>query len=556
MLDSRFSLLLYAPNTFATMILVIVCNMASYDSFAQEIEFATRDGKYKTRGSVASFVNANGSATKLPRSLTPDTQVVIKLQDGATTLPIQLSKLSDKTRTAITKFVLRERKGDPGNEPDTVKATAFFLNNQQRLMALAQKHSDLGPMHQVDSAAKEQYLTELRDYKDKLGPNAASDWAVRFTLAYFEGEYGENKYGEIYLIAKNTRDFWIAWQTAIVYSLRYRESITDCIKLMDLYLAELSQHANQQEIANSPRQLQNSGRAALWLRETAAIVQQSGLANEAQLKRLKQIQVSATVGSLIGESEIPDNVLDAAAERRRQLDSQRLEAETEALRIKELALDKRIRECADLLDQFMQSYNKQWEYGIEAFDRQAVITSEAEQNFKHAEHRWQSSSRSYIEWSIRANRDLAEDAPDFEIRDRRNAQERADFYLRERDRAYYEKKARLNFLYAARQKLAQTHAILANFVNRGKNQMILFENHYVDTIKADPSLKQVYLKFTDKLKGVIAQLPPMPTVMLPPKNEAKLEAQALNREQRKKIYELSFSLTVDLHKFLDELSTH
>ena len=86
--------------------------------------------------------------------------------------------------------------------------------------------------------------------------------------------------------------------------------------------------------------------------------------------------------------------------------------------------------------------------------------------------------------------------------------------------------------------------------------MILFENHYVDTIKADPSLKQVYLKFTDKLKGVIAQLPPMPTVMLPPKNEAKLEAQTLNLEQRKKINELSFSLTVDLHKFLDELSTH
>jgi hypothetical protein len=48
----------------------------------------------------------------------------------------------------------------------------------------------------------------------------------------------------------------------------------------------------------------------------------------------------------------------------------------------------------------------------------------------------------------------------------------------------------------------------------------------------------------------------MPTVMLPPKNEAKLEAQTLNLEQRKKINELSFSLTVDLHKFLDELSTH
>ena len=62
-------------------------------------------------------------------------------------------------------------------------------------------------------------------------------------------------------------------------------------------------------------------------------------------------------------------------------------------------------------------------------------------------------------------------------------------------------------------KLTKTHAKLADFVARGKKMMI-FENHYFDTIKAAPNLKQVYIRFTDKLKKAIAKLPPIPTLIL------------------------------------------
>ena len=47
----------------------------------------------------------------------------------------------------------------------------------------------------------------------------------------------------------------------------------------------------------------------------------------------------------------------------------------------------------------------------------------------------------------------------------------------------------------------------------------------------------------------------MPTVVVPRKNDAKLEAQSLSQEQRDKTNELSFSFTVDLKDFLDRLST-
>ena len=86
--------------------------------------------------------------------------------------------------------------------------------------------------------------------------------------------------------------------------------------------------------------------------------------------------------------------------------------------------------------------------------------------------------------------------------------------------------------------------------------MILFENHHLDTIKADAKLKQIYLEFTDKIKAVVAQLPPMPTIMPPRKNQAKLEAKTRGQELREKTNELSFSLTVDLKHFLEQLAAN
>ncbi|MGB0761986.1 MAG: hypothetical protein ACPGPS_20715, partial [Rubripirellula sp.] len=153
-----------------------------------------------------------------------------------------------------------------------------------------------------------------------------------------------------------------------------------------------------------------------------------------------------------------------------------------------------------------------------------------------------------------ANRSLGDDPTDAEIRYQQHAQDRASFYLRERNRASYERNVRWRVLNTERQRLANAHATLADFVNRGKNQLILFENNYVDTIKADPTLKQDYLKFTDKVKAVIARLPPMPTVRVTPQNKAKVEARALAQELQAKLNELSFSLQVDLQGFLEQLS--
>lgn len=55
----------------ANAILLVGSILVSFTLSAQEIEFTTKDGKHTTRGTIASFVNANGDATKLPRSLTP-----------------------------------------------------------------------------------------------------------------------------------------------------------------------------------------------------------------------------------------------------------------------------------------------------------------------------------------------------------------------------------------------------------------------------------------------------------------------------------------------------
>jgi len=539
----------------ANAILLVGSILVSFTLSAQEIEFTTKDGKHTTRGTIASFVNANGDATKLPRSLTPDTQVVIKRQDGTTTPPIQLSTLSDKTRTAITNFVVRTRKGERGTKHATDKPSDFFLKHQKRLIALATEHAELGPIDQVDPVEKEQYLSELREYKNELGPDATSDWAVRFTLSYLEGEYGANKYGEIYLIAKDSRDFWIAWQSAVIFSLRYRENISDSMQVMDQYLAELSDYQKREAEKPDPLALEKAGHAALWLRETVKLVESSGLANESEVKRLKQIQISTAIKRLIKSSKIPDAVLEEAENRRLGIEKELRDAEADAHRIKQLALDKRIRECGDLLDRFMQSYDKQWESGMENFDRQQVLTSEASQNLQKTEQRVRDCRRSNVEWTIIANRDLGEDPTGAEIRYQQEALDRANFYLREQNRALFEARQRLIVFNTERQRLAHTHAMLADFVNRGKNQMILFENHHLGTIKADPTLKQVYVQFTDKVKAIVAQFPAMPTVVVPRKNDAKLEAQSLSQEQRDKTNELSFSFTVDLKDFLDRLST-
>lgn len=548
---SRLLRLLKAPNAMMALLLLAGGVLVSNNLSAEEIEFRTKDGKHQTRGTVDSFVNANGETTKLPRSITPDTQVVIRQADGTKTPPIKLANLSNKTRTAITKFVTQSRKAD---KPEVDQATAFFLKNRPQLMELASQYKDLGPINQVDPATNEQYLTELRDFKKDLGPDLKSDWATRFMLAYLEGEYGANKYGEVFLIAKDTQNFWTAWQAAVVFSLRYRDNLDDCMKLMDQYLVALSDFRKQHAKSPDKARLQKAGHAALWLREAASFVENSSVADDAELKRLKQIQTSSTVTTLIKTSEIPDAVLDQAEERRLIMEKERREAEAETHRIKQLALDKRIRECRNLLKQFIESYERQWDYGMEAFERQELITDDAARNFDEIDMRWRTSSRNHTEWSIIANRSLGDDPTDGEIRYQQHAQDRASFYLRERNRASYERNVRWRVLTTERQRLANAHATLADFVNRGKNQLILFENNYVDTIKADPTLKQDYLKFTDKIKAVIARLPPMPTVRVTPKNKAKVEAQTLAQERQAKLNELSFSLQVDLQRFLEQLS--
>ncbi len=528
--------------------------MFACDLSAQEIEFATKDGQHKIRGTVASFIGSNGDATKLPRSITPTTQVVIKRQDGTTTSPIEISKFSDRTQAAITRFVIRARRGSPDDKPETDKPSSFFLDNRQQLLALADNYSELGPIDQVDPDAKEQYLSDLRAFRKELGPKANSDWAVRFTLAYLAGEYGADKYGEMYLLAKDTKQFWIAWQTAIIFSLRYRGKISDCVRLMDQHLAELTAFRKQEAIAPNRQKLEKAGHAALWLREAAKLVESSGLADDVQLKRLKQIQVSATVTTLIKTSEIPDAVLEEVENRRRASEEERRKAEEEANRIKQLELDKRINACRQILDQFILSFEDKWQTGRKEFDRQEIVTRDAQGYYNDALTQWQAAHRNYVHWSRIASQGLEEDASSLERSLHLEAEHKADKYYQERKTAGKKKDAAKRYLYMARQRLVQMHYILANFVNLGKNRMFLFESHHLETIKEDEPLKQVYLDFTDKLKVIIAKFPPMPTVMIPPKNNVKLEAAAISQAQKEKVNDLSFFLTVDIQTFLDQLA--
>ncbi len=553
MLDSRNSPAPLVGNARSKMATALFFICSCMPTFAEELEFTTSDGKYTARGKISSFIDSDGKTTKLPRSLNLKTQVIIELPNGIKTSPIPLSQLSKSTRAKISDHVVSQRKLVVDDKPIVTTATKNLLDQQEKLEALIEQYSGLGPMNEVESFEKEQYLEEIQNYKKDIGRNAAEDWAIRLILTYLEGEYGENKYGSTYLIAKDTQHFWPAWQAATIFSLRYRESIAGTIKLMDQYLAELGQVAKKKPGEGDATELRNAGQAALWLREAAAIIENSGLANDKELKRLKQIQISTTVVSLIKNGEIPDDALDKAAQRRLEIEEQQRKKRAEEARIKALAKDKKIAECKRILEQFMEEYDRQWEYGLEAFDRQAIITADAKRYLEEADLRFQISARQSFEWSVRANVDLGDDPTDEEIREKRRAEELATFYRAEEYRDYRECTLRLNQLNLERQRLAQAHAILANFVNQGKNKMILFENNYLEAIQDDNALKTVYLDFTEKMKAVIAKFPPMPTVSVPSRPDPRLEERAISEAKRGQVRDLSFDLTVDIQQFLTRL---
>ena len=553
MIDSRSAEQPITGYVFPKLALLLIASMISVPLFAEEAEFTTSDGKYTTRGVISSFIDSDGKSTKLPRSLNLETQVIIELADGTKTRPIPMSQLSKKTRTTISKHIARQRKLAGDDKAPLTAASKTLLDHQAQLRARIEKHAGLGAMDQIEGFEKEQYLEEIRDYRKDIGREATSDVAIHFILSYLEGEYGENKYGVAYLLAKDTKNFWPAWQSTVIFSLRYRQNLSDTIKLMNQYLDELGTVAKQKPNAQDPVELKKAGRAALWLREAAAIVEKSGLADDSELKRLKQIQISTTVVTLIKTSGIPEAMLDEVAQRRLEIEAQLRKAEAEEQRIKALAKDKKTAECRRILEQFMKSYDRQWEYGLEAFDRQAIITNEAERYYLEADRRYQLSARQSFEWSIRANRDLGDDPTDAEREEKERAQEYADFYRRQEIRDRRERNLRLNQLNFENQRLAQCHLVLANFVNQGKNNMILFENNFLDVIQDDNDLKTVYLDFTEKMKSVIAKFPSMPTVQVPAKPDPRLEQKALSEEKRDKISDLSFTLAVDLQDFLDQL---
>ncbi len=535
--------------------LVSMClaSMISVPLFADEVEFSTSDGNYTTRGEISSFIDSEGKAVNLPRSLNSGTQVIIELPDGTKTRPIPIFQLSKKTRTTISRHIVRQRKLAGDNKVPLKVASEALLHHQAQLKALIKRYTDLGPMNELEAFEKEQYLEETQDYRKDIGREAAADEAIHFILTYLEGEYGANKYGASYLIAKDTRNFWPAWQASLIFSLRYRESLADTIKLMNQYLDELGTFAKQDTNAQDAAELQKAGHAALWLREAAAIMEKSGLADDPELKRLKQIQISTPVVTLIKHSGIPESMLDQAAQRRLELEAQRRQAEEEEQRIKTLAKDKQNAECKRILEQFMQSYDRQWENGLEAFDRQSIISVDAERQFERADQKYQLSARRSFEWNMVAARDAGEDPTDAELRTLWWANNLANTFRREEIRDYRERQQYLNQLNFEKQRLAQYHMILANFVNQGKNKMILFENNFLDVIQDDNELKTVYLDFTDKMKKVIAKFPPMPTVNVPSKPDPRLKDRAISKEKRDKVSDLSYTLAVDLRDFIDQL---
>lgn len=118
----------------------------------------------------------------------------------------------------------------------------------------------------------------------------------------------------------------------------------------------------------------------------------------------------------------------------------------------------------------MDSYEKQWQYGVDAFDRQEIITRESQRKYHFAEQKRRSIARQTIEWNIRANRDLGEDPTDFAIREKRRARETFNILSDQQDRSYYETKLSFNHFNFEKQRLMQARTILANFVNKAKNQ--------------------------------------------------------------------------------------
>jgi len=553
MLPPRSHPTVHFAKTFSSLILLMIGCLSSATLSAQEIEFETKDGKYKARGTILSFVDDKGNAIALPTSLPPGTEVMFKELDGNTAQKFQYSQFTKTTQSAIKNHIVNARKAAAKPKPTVDGVSEFFVKHRNQLNALVEQYSDLGPIDTVEDFEKEQRLKEVRKFKKEIGRAAAADWPIRLTLAYLEGEYGENKYGEMHLIAKNTKECWPAWQAAITFSLRYRENISHTIRLMDQYLVELDQVAKENANAKNKQRIQIAGHAALWLRETAAIVAESGLTSDSEVKRLKQIQISNTVKSLIKQSGIPAKDLDAADKRRQEIEKERQLAKANADQIKQLALDQQVAACNRLLEQYIQTFTRDLETHTEEFDRQSLITTDVQRYFHEADLRWETAAVLYYQLKREANVELGDDSTDEERAKRALARRRLPFLRIQMDRAFQEKIVQFNLLIAERRRLAEERLNLANFINKWKNKMILFESDYVEAINADDPLKQVYFEFTARVKDEIAKYPPMPTVVVPGKNDARLERLNGIQEQREKVKALSFLFAVDVQNFLDQL---
>lgn len=153
-------------------------------AWGDDLEFATKYGQYTTRGTVESFINKNGQAIKLPRSLTADTRVIIKLLDGKTTLPIPLSQLSDKTQAAITSYLVQSRNSRPQSKRPIEKPSNHFLQNQQQLNVLLRHYSELGDLQTLQPGAKQQFRTDLLIYKNDIDGDSQSERILRVSIAY------------------------------------------------------------------------------------------------------------------------------------------------------------------------------------------------------------------------------------------------------------------------------------------------------------------------------------------------------------------------------------
>lgn len=494
-----------------------------FDSFAEEIIFSTKDGKFSTSGVVADYFLL-GKRIPKPENLRRGVSITIQKSDGVVSPQVPLDILSDETLAAIdVNFLIRS----PLREVEK---------------AVLQQHRD-GINKMLEGGGRD----EIKRLRRELGSDARSDAVFDFVLSYLEFEAGESRSGKLIAIASKYDGHFEAWKAA-VFSTLGEKGADRAVNVLEKARSEivkygtlLLQHKDEDFVE---QELDRIAEFSAWLLSTSQLFENS------------EATKSVVPGKIINDAELSQVLaqLKTFKERRREREVTDFEIANNLLQEEEERKKALARDAYAKIVEWENRAVKIWENGLAAFFTQQKIFQSASTEMQIAHNQWQQaySRKTQAESEVRSAESLVqsaermlEDAELDELGDAQAELSRATTALTtattkfatweaQEQIAYTQYSARQSVAYAELSRLRGIYQQLALFVNESKNLAILFENHYLDAFEYDEELKKKWLGFTDRLKLTISQFPAMPSIQLPRVSGRRKQAE-LEKELLKKI---------------------